>query len=481
MLACIRRHDLLRPGDRVGVAVSGGADSVALLRLLLEARSELGILLAVVHFNHRIRAVEADADGAFVAELARRHGLEFHCGSGETVAHARESRLSLEAAARELRYTYFHRLLGTGILNRIATAHTLDDQSETVMLRFLRGAGTRGIAGIYPKIAIPGTAAAGESSESYPDPARSHVAKVSIVRPLLGSRRQQLRDYLASLGQPWREDATNLDLKHSRNRVRHKLIPLLESDYNPAVQRILGESAEVARDEEDFWQEETARMLPKILTDSRPGATAKLRIGPLQQQPLALRRRLIRAAAEKVGARLDFHHVEQALALAETSGGAIRRSELCGGFAAVCGRGELWFEHTRQSAVPICYEYELPVPGVVEIRSAGVAIRAFVIDSEAYNIQNSLDPALLGLGLRVRNWRAGDRYRPAHSKSAKKLKELLQERHIPRTQKAMWPVVLAGDKMVWVPGWDFPEEFWLRRNGPGIVLTQEQLPSQKLL
>jgi tRNA(Ile)-lysidine synthase len=165
MLDFIRRHRQMRPGDRVGVAVSGGADSVALLRLLLEARSELGVVLSVVHFNHRIRGPAADADEAFVAELAHTHQIEFHCDSGDTPAHARQARLSLEAAGRALRYGFFRRLLEAGMVNRVATAHTLDDQAETVLLRFFRGAGTRGLAGIYPVLVVaPGEAPASDTT-----------------------------------------------------------------------------------------------------------------------------------------------------------------------------------------------------------------------------------------------------------------------------------------------------------------------------
>src|SRR5579872_6254661 len=144
-----RKHKLLGPGERVGAAVSGGGDSTALLRLMLELRDELGVVLSVVHFNHRLRDAESDADEAFVAHLAEIHRLELHADSGDVKLHAAHKRLSLETAAREMRYAYFRRLLREGRINRVATGHTLDDQAETVLLRITRGAGTRGLAGIY--------------------------------------------------------------------------------------------------------------------------------------------------------------------------------------------------------------------------------------------------------------------------------------------------------------------------------------------
>ena len=151
----IRRNELLRAGDRVGVAVSGGLDSVALLRLLLQLRGELGIGLSVVHFNHNLRGAESDGDEEFVQELARRHKLDCYCDAGNVRAYAAEKRLTLEASARKLRYQYFTRLLELNNLNHVATAHTVDDQAETVLMRLVRGAGTRGISGIYPQLSVP--------------------------------------------------------------------------------------------------------------------------------------------------------------------------------------------------------------------------------------------------------------------------------------------------------------------------------------
>ena len=174
LLQFAAEHELLRPGDRVAVAVSGGADSVALLRLLLDARSEFGVVLSVTHFNHKIRGHEADEDEAFVRALAEKHDLAFHAGSADTPQFAREHHLGLEAAARQLRHEFFRELIRENKASKVATAHTLDDQAETVLLRLMRGAGTKGLAGIYPDIKVMGKTG-------------------SIVRPLLGVRRAELR------------------------------------------------------------------------------------------------------------------------------------------------------------------------------------------------------------------------------------------------------------------------------------------------
>src|SRR5262249_15372167 len=172
----IRRGQLFRTGDRVAVAVSGGADSVALLRVLLELSQELGIVLSVAHFHHGIRGPEADADRQFVYGLAVTFGLEAHLGSGDVPAYARKHKVSLETGARELRHRWFAELIPDGHVDKIATAHTLDDQAETVLMRILRGTGARGLAGIFP-----------EQGEKH------------LVRPLLGISRREIEAYLNSI------------------------------------------------------------------------------------------------------------------------------------------------------------------------------------------------------------------------------------------------------------------------------------------
>src|ERR1019366_6612191 len=193
VLHYIRERELLKAGDRVAVAVSGGADSVALLRVLLELRAELGIVLFVAHVNHQLRGDESDADEQFVAELARQCGLEFLSIRGDVREYARQHQQGIEETARELRYKWLDSKADEHRLTAIATGHTLDDQAETVLMKFLRGAGTRGLAGIYPKL---------DFGIGVPMPFFSlGFSGVPIVRPLLGIARSSIESYLSSLGQ----------------------------------------------------------------------------------------------------------------------------------------------------------------------------------------------------------------------------------------------------------------------------------------
>ena len=506
----IRHQGLMRPGDRVGVAVSGGADSVALLRLLLEARAELGIVLSVVHFNHKIRGADADQDEQFVRGLARGLQLEFYCDSFDTPAHARFRNLSLEAAARDLRYAFFRRLLsspGTAAgsqssesdshgerpgpatvgLDRVATAHTRDDQAETVLLRFMRGAGTRGLAGIYPKFLVSSpqflekTGPAPSSSRSS---AQTTGGGPAVVRPLLEIARAELRTYLEQQGQPWREDATNRDVSYARNRLRHELMPLLTREYNPALAEVLSDMAEIARAEEEYWDCEVRQRMPKVAGPARFGERpSAIFVERLRAEPAAMQRRLVRAFAEQHGLRLEFRHVQELLAMARAEASAAEaRIELPQGWQAVRQEGELWFRGRSEPAeLTAAYDFALPPGRQVEV--AGRKIRAILVSGQVSSPGEGarstsatrvlLDAALAERNLRVRNWRPGDRYWPAHTKEPKKLKELLQARHIPRGYKAVWPVVVNGEEIVWVPGFAAPERFQVQLGSTEALLLEE--------
>jgi tRNA(Ile)-lysidine synthase len=451
VLNYIRKHGLLKAGDRVGIAVSGGADSVASLRLLLELRKEIGVVLSVVHFNHKLRGDASDEDERFVARLAQEHKLELHCESGEVATYAAEKHLSLETAARQMRYQYFRRLLVEERLNRIATGHTLDDQAETILLKLVRGAGTRGLAGIYPQLPVPGS-----------------QFSAFVVRPLLGIRRKELEAYLLDLEQSWREDTSNRDLRHMRNRVRHGILPRLERYLNPGVREALAEMAEIARAEEEYWQKEVSQALPSVW------ARAALTVSALAHLPLALQRRVIRAASESLGLRLDFHHVEEILALSSNRPGSDKGTELPDGWVVRRNKGELRFEVQKVAPNKLDFEYCLSIPGSVEVPETESRFEAVLISGNAakgYNPGDLLDRALLASEVKVRNWRPGDRFWPSHTKVAKKIKELLQEQHVTGPERKLWPVVVSQTEVIWLRG--FPAPKGLLAQSDEAVLIRE--------
>lgn len=510
VLRYIRERGLMRAGDRVGVAVSGGADSAALLRVLLELRAELGIVLLVAHFNHGLRGEASDADQAFVAELAAQHELELFARGGKVREHAGQNKLTLEAAARELRYRWLISLAESRRLNVIATGHTLDDQAETVLLKFLRGAGTRGLAGIYPEI-VAGAEAPGplQVAERGPEGPRyqegaPRVACARIVRPLLSVSRDEVEAYLAGMGQTWREDESNLDHRYARNRVRHELLPLLERDYNPNIRQILSDTAEVARAEEEYWEalarDELAtrrrpEQVPQELKPSGlPGDNGTARIVPLPpeflqtaseedtlnlagfaQMPLALQRRVLRRFAETENLALDFGHVENLL---RCGGGEVPGIELPGGWLAVRKGACLRLRPPQPESLCAGYLHRLPIPGEVHVPEIGATLRAVLVKPEFAGEAEPgtlLNAALLGPELTVRNRQPGDRFWPAHRGSEEKLKRLFSEEHIPAERRPTWPVLLRGAEIVWVRA--FPVAHAFAWTGSGQAMAIEVIES----
>jgi tRNA(Ile)-lysidine synthase len=338
---CLNR-EYLRPGDRVCAAVSGGADSVAMLLLLHAenalAKTALGVGLSAVHVHHGLRGEEADADLAFVEELCLRLEVPLHVRRASVperlAAGANPARAeTIEEAARILRYQVFERLIREGHADSVPTAHTLDDQAETVVMKLLRGAWTEGLSGIHPVVIVDG----GNAAQSG-----------KIVRPLLGVTRAELQEYLEARSQAWRTDSSNSDGAFTRNRIRHHLLPILR-EYNPAIDRALANLAELARDDEAKWQAELARVLPQVLLPGKPvrgggravgtvasgEGTVAIELDRLRGMDRATLRRVLRGAARQVGVRLSFADTARLLELtAPGGGGRGAKSQLSGGLRA---------------------------------------------------------------------------------------------------------------------------------------------------
>ncbi|WP_263379879.1 tRNA lysidine(34) synthetase TilS [Granulicella paludicola] len=329
---------MFKVGERVCVAVSGGADSTALLLALVEANTAvaageksrytkeslpLGVVLSAAHVHHGLRGVEADGDEAFLQELCDRLGVALTVFRVDTAARQAAEREGLEEAARELRYEALRGLA----VDAIVTAHTLDDQAETVMMKLVRGAWTEGLGGISPVVEGGGGKVEKQILRSAQDD-NTFKKSARVVRPMLGVRRSEVEAFLRERGQDWREDASNRDVSLTRNKVRHELMPVLRG-FNPAVDDALARMAEVARDEEAFWRDEVARVLPQVMLPGKPvrggGRAVSTAVGEqgcgveiarLLAMPAALRRRVVRALARSVGSRLSAEETAKVLALA---------------------------------------------------------------------------------------------------------------------------------------------------------------------
>lgn len=439
-LAIERSH--LRAGMRVALAVSGGADSVALLLAMLPIASEVGLVLSVVHVHHGIRGQAADEDAAFVEALAAEHGLAFHLREVAAPAHAERHGETLEEAARNLRYAVFHQMLEEGLADAVLTAHTLDDQAETVLLKLIRGAWTEGLSGIHPVVTCQ---------------------RGMILRPMLGVRRAEIEAWLRELGQGWREDVTNADVAYARNRVRHELLPELAT-YNPQIAVLLSHVAELAREEEAYWQREMDRLLPGLLLPGRavrgggravstqPGeASLGMELERLRALVPAVRRRVLREAARRMGVSLSFDAVARLMGMVEPTGGKAspRREQLTARLRAERTPRELRLlldgveaarPGGRAGSKP--EPVEVPIPGEVDAPGYGLRVVA------ALRAEAGSDLALEALVLRTP--RAGDRVRLRYTSGKKSIKDVFSRLRLDAARRREWPLIAWRGEIVWM-------------------------------
>ncbi|MFH0909740.1 MAG: tRNA lysidine(34) synthetase TilS [bacterium] len=461
----IRRHGLLRKGSHVLVGVSGGADSVALLHALHFLRKRLGLRLSVAHLHHGIRGKAADRDETWVRDLAWRLGLPFVSERTDVPALARRRGISIEMAAREARYAFFARAIRSTGASVLATAHTADDQAETVLLRLLRGAGGQGLGGM-----------------AY----RADRDGVTVIRPMLDVTHAEAVRFLYRHRRTWREDASNRDTDFLRNRVRHELLPLLEKHFNPQIRRALQRTASILR-EENEWVDALVRRA--LTTCAAREAKASLRVKALRKLPLAIRRRLIvhwlllnKVEAEAV----DFDAVERVLDLAADSSGT-RTVPVCSRYRVARRYDVLSVERVGKSAK--AFAVRLNVPGsTVLVGTAGsavhpgfaggyaeasgalgqralpmedgrargnlVAIAEYSKGFERTSAEAYLSRAAVGASpLVLRSWRAGDRIRPLGMKGTKKVQDVFGDLKVPRDERARVPVLVCRGEVVWVSGY----------------------------
>ena len=458
ILTTISRHAMLSHGQRVGIAVSGGADSVALLRALAEQNKkkggELGLVLHVAHLHHGLRGAEADDDLAFVRDLAASLGLPFHEARTDTAAEARANpesgkpAESIEEAGRRLRYAWFRTLLSKTpphavVLHAVATAHTFDDQAETVLAKFLRGAWTEGLAGISPKLEGP---------------------EGAIIRPLLATKRAEVEAYLNALGQSWREDSSNRHRTFTRNRIRHELLPLLET-WNPQLRSHLVQMAVLARDEEAWWQAELARLAPQLILQGRPvrggGRAASeglaIECSRLAALPPALQRRLLRHAARQLGAEPDFAATEALRTLA-LAGHAGQKLELAGGLRAERTPRELRLTigpavSPEQGAAEEVPEYTIAIPGEIEAPAFELRVRVEFSGQEPDKHADDSVPIAT-----LRNWKPGDRVRLRYTSAPRKVKEVLERLRVTGSARRFWPVLELEGRILWMQGVELEPE-----------------------
>jgi len=441
----IARHRMFEPAQQVGVAVSGGADSVCLLYVLLELAPRWGLHLSVLHLDHGLRGEESRQDAEFVRRLADQLGLPLSLRETPVA----QSPDNLEQAARQARLAFFRETISSGAVQRIATGHTRSDQAETVLFRFLRGSGTAGLAGIRP------------------------VTSEGIVRPLIEIERSEVQQFLLQRGIAWREDSTNRGLQFARNRIRHELLPQIAREWNPAIGETLANTADWALAEEAWWDAEIDRLAAEHFTAVDDAGAILLRAPVLAALPLAVARRLVRRAMELAKGDLraiDFGHIRSVMDLARSTEGHGRLQ--APGLDIFRSFEWLRFGKLGGGLETRNYRLTLAVPGTVRVPGTNLTISLELIDKLApsvssdwvYNSQmGCLDWQRLSGSLELRNWRPGDQYQPVGYSGQEKIKTLFQQARIPLWERRHWPVLTDGPSIVWA-----------RRFGPAAALVAEQ-------
>jgi tRNA(Ile)-lysidine synthase len=443
VLGFIREHRLLTDGGELVVAVSGGADSVCLLHILVNLQKELKLKLHVAHLNHQLRDADSDADAEYVRELAQKLGIPATIEKRDVKGYQKEQRLSLEEAAREVRYRFLAEVAQSIGSKRAAAGHTKDDHIETILMHLIRGSGTRGMRGLQPSTLWQ---SGGES--------------LVIVRPLLEISHEETEGYCRRHKITPCLDASNLSLSPLRNRVRRQLMPLMES-YNPAIAEALLRTGRIADEDISFLDEEVSRLWDKVVEpEGKSLILDKAKFKPLAP---ALKRYLLRAAVERLlgsAKDIEMRHIEEMLSLATKAAG--KRLNLPGGltFAVEYERYLLTPDLSTLSPLPpLKGEFQLKIPG--KTRLPGWRVEAAIVGREDMDNEEEytayLDLAKSGDRLTVRARKKGDRFQPLGLAQPKKLGEFMIDAKIPQAWRGRVPLVCAGGKILWAVGWRLDE------------------------
>ena len=457
----VRRYGLLPAGSRVAVALSGGADSVALLYLLREIAEEEDFQVAgVAHLNHLLRGADADADERFCRECASKLDLPIDVERIDVAALAPTLQASIEHAAHVARYEFYERAATRLNATHVAVAHTKDDQAETFLLRLLRGAGPRGLGGMHPRAGV-------------------------VVRPLIETSRAAVRAFVAEGRLEFREDASNHDLTIPRNRIRHELLPLVERSYAPGIVDALDRAAAIAREDAEYLDGAAGDAAARLISRTRAGV--EVDADALLREPPAMARRVIRLAQRAVaGAHfVGFDAVEAVLRFVVSK--STGQLDLPG--HRVNRRGNrlvLTTSRGREKPLPAAdFSYPLDIPGWVKVPEAACTISADMntvpfgrVAKEVWRLTGRGDEAVLEAGrlagpLLVRNRRPGDRFRPLGLEGRKKLQDLFVDAKTDRAEREITPVIVdRTGQIVWVAGHGLAEAFRVTETTRDVVILK---------
>jgi tRNA(Ile)-lysidine synthase len=471
--AFVCQQHLIPPNQSILAAVSGGPDSVALLHVLIQLRATLQLKqVSVIHFDHQLRGEASNEDRRFVEELAERWGVAFHCGTADVQDYRGRHHISMEMAARACRHRFFRDLLEQGLGDRIAIAHTANDQAEELLLRLVRGTGPAGMAGMLPKTAN------------------------GLIRPILLATRSEILRYLADHDLTWRDDPSNRDLNHQRNIVRHQVLPLFENHFHGSIVEVLSRHARLVQEEEHLWGEILEREWP-ALVEEQDGNRLVLRLTALSQLAHGLLCRILRRALQQFrGSRHGsfYRHIESlchlvkrrrpssSVDLPERVRARVEGDRLIFEFGpGPRGRGEAHAETRRRGDKKETSALIVSKPGVYVLgsRKLSIEIRSLARGMEEFAFPASTDAACcdaakLQWPLSLRHWQPGDRFSPLGLKGSKKLQDFFTDAKLPRQAREQVLLLCDQEKIVWVVGHRLDERVKVTPGTEQVLVLQSR-------
>ncbi|HIJ89683.1 MAG: tRNA lysidine(34) synthetase TilS [Desulfobulbaceae bacterium] len=441
----IRREGLLASGERCVVAVSGGPDSMALLRVLAQLAPSLGVFLVVAHVDHGLRPKEAEEEASLVASAALALGLTCEFGRVEVAACAKEQGLSIEHAARNLRYGFLEEVAVRHRATKIAVAHTADDQAEEILLRLIRGTGRAGLTGM------------------------ARLRDGLVVRPFLGIAKEELLRYLAEGNIPYCLDSSNQQRIYLRNRIRLDLLPYLQEHFNPNIGNSLRETAAILQGEEELLAGIASQAYAQMVEEEGDEPVAlTIHLAAFLCQPLAIKRRILETACWHMGCRPSFRQIAQLLSLAET-GGEGPGTHLARGLRVVKEEGRLYFRYPqgRQAVrgnlsdaakVEPSFAKELSGPGDYFLEETGTILKLRLLEALPEGWEGRTpetlycDAGKISFPLMVRSFRPGDRFCPLGAPGRKKVGDFFTDQKIPAVKRRRIPILADREGIIAILG-----------------------------
>ncbi len=439
VLKTIQKYNMIVPDEKIILGVSGGPDSLALLYLLVSLKDEIKCDLHIAHLNHKLRDKESDDDANYVIEHAKKLNLPITVETLDVHNLIRQGE-SLESGARRIRYEFFENVVNKVNADKVALGHNADDQAETVLMHFIRGSGTQGLGGIPP------------------------VRNNKYIRPLIEISRNEIDEYLKSINIIPRIDSSNQNLDYQRNKIRLELIPILEKEYNPNIKRILWNTGQLLRSEDELLNSLAMDIIKGCIIEQNERKII-LQISRINQYHIALKRRIIRLAIKNLIGDLygyDFDHIESVIGLMDNliTGSVIN---LPGNICAEKSYDTLIIRY-QEKRVYKDFEYKIDFPGIFEIPELGLIVRTELsYEPKIYKVksklQESFDYEKITNELYIRNRRHGDKFFPLGMKGCKKLQDFFVDEKVPKSQRDNIPILTCGNDIVWVIGYRIDERF----------------------